>query len=246
MTRAILVTGATGLIGGGVLQRMLEANSDLTAYVLVRNELRWKRDVHRWGTLGARITAVSGDVRLPGLGIEPGARSRIANEVSAILHAAANTRFSQTLEESRLSNTVGTARVLELASECCGLTRCAFVSTAFVAGRATGIIAERDNGAEPGWVNAYEQAKYEAECLVRASGTSWVIFRPTTVVCRGVDGVVTQVNGVHRALRIYHRGLAAMIPGARHVSIDTHQYDMWTLDPFPVLEGIDAVVRAAR
>lgn len=44
----------------------------------------------------------------------------------------------------------------------------------------------------------------------------------------------------------YQDRLAAMIPGARHVSIHTHQYDMWTLDPFPVLQGIDAVVRAAR
>ena len=220
MTQTILVTGATGLIGGGVLQRMLEADSDLVAYVLVRDELRWKRDLHRWGPLGARITAVRGDARLPGLGIESGARSRIANEVSAILHAAANTRFSQTLEESRLSNTIGTNNVLELASGCRALTRFAFVSTAFVAGRATGMIAEGDNGAEAGWVNAYEQAKYEAESLVRESGSSWVIFRPTTIVCRGADGVVTQVNGVHRALRIYHRGLAAMMPGARENVFD--------------------------
>ena len=39
---------------------------------------------------------------------------------------------------------------------------------------------------------------------------------------------------------------AAMLQGARHVSIDTHQHDMWTLDPTPVLEAIDTVVRAAR
>ena len=40
--------------------------------------------------------------------------------------------------------------------------------------------------------------------------------------------------------------LAAMIPGARHISVDTRSYDMWALDPFPVLEAINAVVRAAR
>ena len=220
MTQTILVTGATGLIGGGVLQRMLAADAGLRAYVLVRDELRWKRDIHRFAALGARITAVSGDVRSPGLGMDSVVRSRIAKEVTAIVHAAANTRFSQTLEESRLSNTVGTARVLELASECRLLTRFAFVSTAFVAGRAVGMVHERDNGSEAGWVNAYEQAKHEAESLVRASGRSWVIFRPTTVVCRGADGVVTQVNGVHRALRIYHRGLAAMMPGARDNMFD--------------------------
>ena len=44
----------------------------------------------------------------------------------------------------------------------------------------------------------------------------------------------------------YQDRLAALIPGARHISIDTHADDMWTLDPFPVLDGIDAVVRAAR
>ncbi|MDP9177103.1 MAG: SDR family oxidoreductase [Gemmatimonadota bacterium] len=220
MRETILFTGATGLIGRGVLQRMLHADANLTAYVLVRDELQWKRGLPTWAALASRITAVSGDVRSPGLGIDPDVRSSIAGEVSAIVHAAANTRFSQSLEESRLSNTVGTANLLELASECRELKRFAFVSTAFVAGRATGTILERDNGTEAGWVNAYEQSKYEAECLVRSSEASWVIFRPTTVVCRGADGTVAQVNGVHRALRIYHRGLAAMMPGARENMFD--------------------------
>lgn len=220
MRETIFVTGATGLIGGGVLRRMLDANSQLTAYVLVRDELRWMRDLGLWGSLASRITAVSGDVRSPGMGMDSSARSRIASEVSAIVHAAANTSFSRPLEESRLVNTIGTANVLELASECRDLRRFAYVSTAFVAGRATGTILETDNGLEAGWVNAYEQSKYEAECLVRASGTRWVIVRPSTVVCRGADGVVTQVNGVHRALRIYHRGLAAMMPGARENLFD--------------------------
>src|SRR5688572_4873075 len=130
MSETILVTGATGLIGGGVLQRMLQADANLTAYVLVRDELQWKRDVHRWGTISSRISAVSGDVRSPGLGMDPCARSRVASEISAIVHAAANTSFSQSLEEARLFNTVGTANMLELAAECRELKRFAFVSTA--------------------------------------------------------------------------------------------------------------------
>jgi pimeloyl-ACP methyl ester carboxylesterase len=44
----------------------------------------------------------------------------------------------------------------------------------------------------------------------------------------------------------YQDRLAAAIPGARHVTVDAHQYDMWTLDPFPVLDEIERVVRAAR
>jgi thioester reductase-like protein len=238
MRDTILVTGATGLIGGGVLQRMLTANPKLTAYVLVRDELRWKRDLHRWGALASRISAVSGDVRSPGMGMDSGVRSRIVNEVNAIVHAAANTRFSQTLEESRLSNTIGTANVLELAAECSELTRLAFISTAFVAGRARGNIPESDNGAEAGWVNSYEQSKYEAECLVRASGGSWVIFRPTTVVCGSANGVVTQVNGVDSALRIYHRGLAAMMPGAKENPFDVVTGD-YVSDAIALLALVD-------
>jgi nucleoside-diphosphate-sugar epimerase len=220
MRETLLVTGVTGLIGSGVLQRMLKADANLTAFVLVRDELQWKRDLRRWGPLASRITAVSGDLRSSGLGMDRGVRTRVAGEISAIVHAAANTRFSQPLEEAQLVNTVGTANMLELASECSELTRFAFISTAFVAGRATGTVMERDNGTEAGWVNAYEQSKYEAERLVRSSGASWTIFRPTTIVCRGADGTVTQVNGVHRALRIYHRGLAAMMPGERENTFD--------------------------
>jgi pimeloyl-ACP methyl ester carboxylesterase len=44
----------------------------------------------------------------------------------------------------------------------------------------------------------------------------------------------------------YQDRLAGSLPGARHVTLDKHQYDMWTLDPFPVLDEIEAVVRAAR
>jgi long-chain acyl-CoA synthetase len=179
----------------------------------------------RFGAVADRITAVEGDVTLPGLGIDPRTRSRIAKKITRIVHAAADTSFSLALNESRATNTFGTAQVLELASDCAELIRFSYVSTAFVAGRSTGVILERDNGGEAGWVNAYEQSKYEAECLVRASDAQWTIFRPSTAVCQGVDGAVTQINAVHRALRIYHRGLAAMMPGTRE-----DQFDVITAD----------------
>ena len=51
---------------------------------------------------------------------------------------------------------------------------------------------------------------------------------------------------IKRAWLRYQDRYAALIPGSRHVTTDTHQYDMWTLDPFPVLDAIEAVVRAAR
>jgi len=72
---------------------------------------------------------------------------------------------------------------------------------------------------------------------------------PTTVItATRFDDVPArwQRAKIKRLWLRYQDRLAAMIPGARHVSVDAHTYDMWTIDPFPVLEGINAVVRAAR
>lgn len=209
----VFVTGASGLIGGGVLARMLRRDSEMRAFALVRDEQRWRTSVHRFGALGDRITPVSGDLTLRGLGLEYNIRRRIVRETTVILHAAADTSFSRPLADARLANTEGTRHILDLARVCGNLRRVAYVSTAFVAGRQRGLIMERDNGSAEGWVNAYERSKYEAECLVRGSSVDWTILRPSTVVCRDSIGVVSQINAVHRALRIYHRGLAAMMPG---------------------------------
>ncbi|MDQ3673274.1 MAG: SDR family oxidoreductase, partial [Gemmatimonadota bacterium] len=165
-------------------------------------------------------TPVRGDITIPGLALEPLVRRRVELQTSAIVHAAADTSFSRPLDRARAVNTNGTANVIALARDCARLERLAFVSTAFVAGRITGTVSERDNGSEVGWVNAYEQSKYEAEVLVRSSGVPWTIMRSSTIACRDADGNVTQINAVHRALRIYHRGLAAMMPGDRGNPLD--------------------------
>lgn len=211
----VLITGATGLVGEGVLREMLTRSPALEVFVLVRNDLRWLLTSRRLGALASRVTPLHGDTTLPGLGLEPLLRKRVERETRAIVHAAADTSFSKSLDHSRSVNTLGTYHTAEIASACERLERFVLVSTAFVAGRATGIMLERDNGAEAGWVNSYEQSKYEAEFWVRTSSLPWVIVRPSTIVCRGTEGDINQINAVHRALRIYHRGLAAMIPGDR-------------------------------
>jgi long-chain acyl-CoA synthetase len=98
--------------------------------------------------------------------------------------------------------------------------RISYVSTAFVSGRRTGVISERDNGAAEGWVNPYEQSKYEAEALVRASSREWAVLRPATIVCDSPAGGISQINAIHRALRLYHHGLASMMPGEESTLVD--------------------------
>jgi long-chain acyl-CoA synthetase len=220
LPKMVLVTGATGLVGGGVLRRILADDLGVEVFALSRDAAGWNRLAGELGVLAARVVPVRGDVTLPQLGLEPLVRRRLELQTSAIVHAAADTSFSRTLQHSLAVNAVGTANVIELACDCPRLERLSFVSTAFVAGRATGSIPEADNGCHAGWVNAYEESKYEAESIVRSSGLPWTILRSSTLACRSTRGDVSQINAVHRALRIYPRGLAAMMPGDRNNPLD--------------------------
>ncbi len=203
------VTGATGLIGREVVRRLLADHEVERVYVLAR----------RPETVGG-LPALQGDLRLDGLGLGPAVRAQLAREVTMVVHLAANTSFSQSLDDARGTNRDGTRRLLELSADWPDVSRWVYVSTAFVAGLRTGSIAENDGVDPPGWANAYEQSKAEAEDLVRAARTDWAIARPATIVCDDSRGLISQMNAVHRALRLYFGGLAPMLPGTDESVVD--------------------------
>ncbi len=216
----VLITGATGCIGRAVLGHFLANGSMHRAYVLVRDLRSWSALAASLPDQGQGATPLLGDIAAPGLGLDVPTRAQLARKVTAVVHFAANTSFSQALEHARAINTAGTANLLALSDALPRVRRFVHVSTAFVAGAATGRILEWDNGDSAGWVNAYEQSKYEAEALVRASTREWVILRPSTIVCDSAVGGITQVNAIHRALRLYYHGLAAMMPGTESTLVD--------------------------
>lgn len=235
--KAIFVTGAGGLLGRHLLPRLLAARSDLTAYVLVRDRERWGEVAARLGRGAERVHPVGGDVREPGLGLDASTRRKIARAVGAVVHLAADTVFSRPLQEARETNVAGTRHLLDLIAS--WPAALCYVSTAFVAGRRTGSVPEEAEPGSAGWVNGYEQSKWEAEQLVRGSGRHWAIARSSTVVCDSVAGGVSQFNAVHRALRLFHHGLAPMIPGGRDSTVDLVPADY-------VASGIAALVLNER
>jgi nucleoside-diphosphate-sugar epimerase len=219
-TSTLFVTGATGLVGGGVLARLLTDDPALRAYVLMRDLARWPALAARLGVHAVRVSPVVGDVRAPHVVASAVDRRRLRRDVTAVVHAAADTAFSLPLPVARRVNVAGTQHVLAMADTWPRVERVAFVSTAFVAGRLTGRVFEQDDATTVGWVNSYEQSKYEAEQLIRASARPWVILRPSTIVCHSETGRVAQFNAVHRALRLYHYGLAPMMPGTESSPVD--------------------------
>lgn len=209
----LFLTGVTGLVGGDVLARLLRARPSLRSVVLVRDPARWAGVAARLGPCADRATPVLGDLQLPGLGLDAPTRRRLAGEITGVVHAAADVVFSRPIEVSRATNVEGTRRVIELAGGWPLARRFVYVSTAFVAGRRTGRVLERDNGAAYGWVNGYEQSKYEAEAVVREQARQWLILRPSMIVCDAEDGVVSQFNAVHHTLHLWYHSLVPMIPG---------------------------------
>ena len=225
--RTILVTGATGLVGRRVIGSLLR-RTDATIVVTIRDPGRWQTVAAGLGSAASRVVPIRADITQPALGMDTRAVKRWLRAPSLVIHSAADIVFSRALVDARRVNTEGTRNVIELAASFPHV-RLVHVSSAFVVGRRTGAIADDDGAGDAGWVNSYEQSKHEAEALVRSSGLEYVIARPSTIVCDDVRGGVTQVNAVHRALRLYHAGLASMMPGAEETPVDVIPAD-WAAD----------------
>ena len=233
----LFVTGATGLLGAGALGRLLGDVPSLRAFVLVRDPRRWQRTAacRLPETVHGRVEAVVGDLRRPGLGLRPRDRREIAASATIILHAAADTRFSQTIGQARAVNVVGTRRVLELAEDCRRIRRVVHVSSAFSAGCATGAIPEAPLPDVSEWVNPYERSKHEAESLVRRLRPDALILRPSVVVFDRATGEIPQVNAAHLALRLLYEGLVPALPGSPDTLLDFVTMDY----------AVDAIARLA-
>jgi long-chain acyl-CoA synthetase len=87
-----------------------------------------------------RLRPVPGDILERGFGLS----AADVRGVERVVHCAASIEFTLPLREAREVNVSGTAHVVELCRRLPALERYVHVSTAYVAGRATGTFAEDD------------------------------------------------------------------------------------------------------
>lgn len=229
---SVLLTGATGFVGGEVLARLLAAPDAEDVVALVRGGLPGSRLRLVLDTMGVpaaqrgRATAVSGDVCEP--------FPHVAG-VRTVVHCAASVSFGLDLDEARRINVAGTRHALEAARR--ASARYVHVSTAYVSGRHAGRFAETDGDVGQEFRNTYEQTKLEAEQLVRDSGLDAVILRPSIVVGESTTGWTSSFNVLYWPLRAYSRGLLPQVPALPHARVDVVPVDY-------VADAIAHVVRS--
>lgn len=188
---SVLLTGATGLIGGEILQRLLDSPVD-RVYCLVRrtngiaaeDRLLDRLGPNRSGDL-QRVIPIVGDMTSDALGLSPSIVNELRARVSVVIHSAGETSFIKHRECQRV-NIFGLQNLLELASTFKQKTLFAYFSSAAACGdRRQTLLCEDDYPLEQDshFVD-YTKTKALAErvLLEQQSISDWLILRPSIVV----------------------------------------------------------------
>ena len=160
--KTILLTGGTGFLGKVVIERLLRAAPEIERiYLLIRETrepatTRLERDVlgarvfaalasahlDRWPCfVSGKLVPVAGDVSLPRLGLSAEDFAALTTHIDIVINSAASVVFDAPLNEALLHNARSTQYVAEFARACRSAVL-VHISTAFVAGRQSGRIAE--------------------------------------------------------------------------------------------------------
>jgi thioester reductase-like protein len=211
VTKTHLVTGATGFVGGALVLELLRQTDDRVV-CLVRGSDDEKACARLYQSLTAaargygqdellaeiprRCRAVCGDI------LQPRGSCATPFRADQAWHCAASLKYEdEHAEEIFRHNVEGTRHVLDLA-RAAGVSLFHHVSTAYVAGRRTGPIAEELPTDEGVCNNRYEQSKIRGERLVAAIGDMHVrILRPSIVIGHSRTHVATSFTGMYGFIR---------------------------------------------
>jgi nucleoside-diphosphate-sugar epimerase len=215
----VFVTGYPGFIARHLVHRLAELRPEARIALLVRPERvpKAQEALAARGLPGAEI--LEGDVARMHLGLSGAEYKRLLREATDIWHLAALDDLSAEARHIRAVNVEGTRNVLELARACTRLSRLHHFSTAAVSGDREGVILEDELELGQRFGNPYEEAKFLAERLVRASQAEVpaTIYRPSIVVGDSRTGEIDRFHGPYAlAILLVASPLAVPLPLPRN------------------------------
>ena len=224
---AILVTGATGIVGCELVSALLAEPGNQRVYTVVRGDAAALAQKERWlrewvGNPGEeRLVVEAGDCEVEGFGLSSDARARIERDVTGVVHSAASTAFDMSADEAFIANVLSTRHALGVAKGLRNLERFGFVSSAYIAGARSGRILEDGAQLDGKFDNEYTRSKAFAETEVLASGLPAVAYRLGIVLGRESDGVASRTTGgPYLLMRLVHEGLIALYPAGEGQTVD--------------------------
>jgi long-chain acyl-CoA synthetase len=250
----ILLTGATGFVGGELLGRLLARDTrDIVCLVRAPTSAaareRGTAALHAalgrqpTGTEHRRVRWLPADLERPGLGLTDAHRGDLTRDLEEIFHCAASTRFDLPLETARRANVRATLGVLDLAAAAASrgtFRRFHHVSTSYVAGRTHGTVdadfLPPDDAAA--YRNSYERTKAEAERWLRACRDQipLTIYRPSIIVGDSRTGRTRSWNVVYFPMRLMVAGRLPFLPAWGAALLDCVPVD-YVVDGLLALAG---------
>jgi thioester reductase-like protein len=192
----VLLTGATGLIGGEVLRALLDFGvSEIWTHVRLKADASpLERIAARVRRSGAEldgalrvVRGVTGDVRRADLGMPAHEADSMCDSVDFVIHCAGETSFTRGAECVE-SNVVGMRNLIDFVRRCHRNPLILYVSTAANGGALRHTCVTEDGGCRPDarHHNEYTRSKAVAERLLVDSGLPHVIVRPSIVLSAGL------------------------------------------------------------
>ncbi len=230
----IIVTGATGFIGGWLCPLLTRQGHEVHALLRRPEQLAaLQAQCAARGGDPARLHALAGDLSQPGLGLASEGGS--APQADLIYHLGARFAWGLSRDEARAVNVEGGLEVVRLAAQAGArlVLMGGFMLENRVHQREIGI--DPDNPLASPWpaiyrrVGAYEASKleahYRAVALAQELGVVWAAVHPATLCGHSESGELAAGQPMHELISNLAAGRLQAVPGSREhwlplVSVD--------------------------